>query len=152
MIRVCLVEDQTLVREGLRTLLEMVTDIEVVAEAVDGEEAIRVIPVHALDVVLLDMRLPKRSGLEVLRALAEIGALPPTIILTTFDEDALVLDGVRAGARGTCSRMSRSTSSPARSARSPPGGRRSSPRSPLVSPTGWDGFASPSRASIIPTP
>lgn len=100
MIRVCLVEDQTLVREGLRTLLEMVSDIEVVAEAVDGEEAIRVIPAHALDVVLLDMRLPKRSGLEVLHALAEKGALPPTIILTTFDEDSIVLDGMRAGARG----------------------------------------------------
>lgn len=100
MIRVCLVEDQTIVREGLRTLLGLVEGIEVVAEAADGEEAIRLIPQHAPDVVLLDMRLPKRNGLEVLRRLGEQGALPATIILTTFDEDGLVLDGLRAGAKG----------------------------------------------------
>jgi DNA-binding NarL/FixJ family response regulator len=88
------------VRAGLRSLLELVADIEVVAEAVDGEQAIRDIPAHSPDIVLLDLRLPKRSGLEVLRALRERGELPPTIILTTFDEDALVLEGIRAGARG----------------------------------------------------
>lgn len=87
-------------RAGLRSLLELVADIEVVAEAVDGEQAIRDIPAHSPDIVLLDLRLPKRSGLEVLRALRERGELPPTIILTTFDEDALVLEGIRAGARG----------------------------------------------------
>ncbi len=100
MIRVCLVEDQTIVREGLRTLLQLVDDIEVVAEAADGEEALRVIPEHNPDVVLLDMRLPKRNGLEVLQSLNERAELPPTIILTTFDEDSFVLEGLRAGARG----------------------------------------------------
>ncbi len=100
MIRVVLVEDQTLVRAGLRSLLELVDDLEVVAEAADGEEAIRLIPACAPDVVLLDLRLPKRNGLDVLRALRARGELPPTIILTTFDEDSLVLEGLRAGARG----------------------------------------------------
>ncbi len=100
MIRVCLVEDQTLVREGLRTLLDLVDDFEVVAEAIDGEEAVRLIPAHRPDVVLLDMRLPKLSGLDVLRTLGGRGELPPTIILTTFDDDYPLLEGVRAGAKG----------------------------------------------------
>ncbi len=100
MIRVCLVEDHTIVREGLRTLLKLVDDIDVVGEMVDGEEAVKLIPEHAPDVVLLDMRLPKCNGLEVLLRLGKAGALPPTIILTTFDEDSLVIEGLKAGARG----------------------------------------------------
>lgn len=100
MIRVCLVEDQTIVREGLKTLLGLAEDIEVAGEAADGEEALEVIQSHAPDVVLLDMRLPKLNGLGVLQALAADDVLPPTIILTTFDEDSLVLEGLRAGAKG----------------------------------------------------
>lgn len=100
MIRVCLVDDQTLVRQGVRNLLELSEDIEVVGEAADGEEAIREIPNINPDVVLLDMRMPGQSGLDVLKALGEREQLPPTIILTTFDDDALVLEGVRAGAKG----------------------------------------------------
>lgn len=99
MIRVCLVEDQTLVREGLRSLLDLIDDIEVVAEARDGEEAIRVIPEVQPDVVLLDIRMPRKNGLEVLAELKDKG-LTPTLVLTTFDEDGLVLDAIRAGARG----------------------------------------------------
>ncbi|MPZ21513.1 MAG: response regulator [Luteitalea sp.] len=100
MIRVCVVEDQTLVRQGIHTLLDLVDDIEVIAEARDGEEALEVIPRVKPDVVLLDMYLPKRSGLDVLNALQWSNALPPTLILTTFDEDHLVIGGLRAGARG----------------------------------------------------
>jgi DNA-binding NarL/FixJ family response regulator len=100
MIRVCVVEDQTLVRQGIRSLLALVPDIEVVAEAIDGEEALRIIADASPDVVLLDIRMPKKNGLEVIETLAAQGALPPTIILTTFDDDAVVLDGVRAGAKG----------------------------------------------------
>jgi len=100
MIRVCLVEDHTIVREGLRTLLKLVDDIDVVGEMVDGEEAVKLIPEYAPDVVLLDMRLPKCNGLEVLLRLGKADALPPTIILTTFDEDSLVIEGLKAGARG----------------------------------------------------
>jgi DNA-binding NarL/FixJ family response regulator len=99
-IGVCLVEDQTLVRQGIQTLLELVDDIDVVAEAKDGEEALLIIPRVKPDVVLLDMYLPKRNGLEVLRELKQLGSLPPTLILTTFDEDKFVIGGLQAGAKG----------------------------------------------------
>jgi DNA-binding NarL/FixJ family response regulator len=100
MIKVMLVDDQNLVRKGVRSLLELSEEIEVIAEAADGAEAIRSIPEAAPDVVLLDMRMPGLSGLDVLRELAGKDALPPTIILTTFDDDELVLAGIQAGARG----------------------------------------------------
>ena len=78
----------------------MSDDIRVAAEAADGAQAIEVIPQAKPDVVLLDMRMPGMSGLDVLNALAQKNALPPTIILTTFDDDQLVLAGLKAGARG----------------------------------------------------
>jgi DNA-binding NarL/FixJ family response regulator len=99
-IRVVLVDDQTLMREGLRTLLDLTDDIEVVAEAADGSEAIETITRVRPDVVLLDVRMPRRSGLDVLRTLREGDRLPPTILLTTFDDDAALLEGIRFGARG----------------------------------------------------
>ncbi len=100
MIRVCLVEDQTLVRQGIQTLLDLVDDIDVVAEAKDGDEALRIIPEAKPDVVLLDMHLPKRNGLEVLKELKRSDFFPPTLILTTFDEDKFVIGGLQAGAKG----------------------------------------------------
>jgi DNA-binding NarL/FixJ family response regulator len=98
MIRVVLVDDQTLVRHGIRNLLELTPDVRVVAEAGDGEEAIRVIPEAKPDAVLLDVRMPRKTGLDVLRELAD--RLPPTVLLTTFDDDAVVLEAVRLGAKG----------------------------------------------------
>ncbi|AXA84253.1 DNA-binding response regulator [Lysobacter oculi] len=100
MIRVFLVDDQTLVRQGIRSLLALAENIEVVAEASDGREAVARIPEVAPDVVLMDMRMPVMSGLEALQALSRSQQLPPTIILTTFDDDQLVLAGLKAGARG----------------------------------------------------
>ena len=79
MINVMLVDDQNLVRKGVRSLLELSEEIEVVAEAADGAEAIRMIPEVEPDVVLLDMRMPGLSGLDVLRELSGREALPPTI-------------------------------------------------------------------------
>jgi DNA-binding NarL/FixJ family response regulator len=99
-VSVCLVDDQTLVRQGIRSLLELSDEIRVAAEAADGAQAVDVIPRIQPDVVLLDMRMPGMSGLDVLNALAAKNALPPTIILTTFDDDQLVLAGLKAGARG----------------------------------------------------
>ena len=99
-IEVCLVDDQTLVRQGIRSLLELSDSIRVVAEVRDGTQAIEMIPQLKPDVVLLDMRMPGMSGLDVLNALAAKNELPPTIILTTFDDDQLVLAGLKAGARG----------------------------------------------------
>ena len=100
MIRVCLVDDQTLVRQGIQSLLELVNDIEVVAEASDGEHALRVIRDVRPDVVLLDVRMPKMTGLEVLQELQTSHELPPSIILTTFDDQGIVLEGIRRGAKG----------------------------------------------------
>jgi len=100
MIRVCLVDDQTLVRQGIQSLLELVDDIEVVAEASDGEQAVHVIKDVSPDVVLLDIRMPKMTGLEVLQELQTSNELPPTIILTTFDDQPVVLEGIRRGAKG----------------------------------------------------
>ena len=100
MIRVFLVDDQTLVRQGVRSLLALAEGIEVVAEASDGREAVARIPEVAPDVVLMDMRMPVMSGLEALQAMGRAGTLPPTIILTTFDDDQLVLAGIKAGAKG----------------------------------------------------
>ena len=100
MIRVVLVDDQTLVRKGVRSLLELADDIEVVGEANDGASAIERVPELAPDVLLLDIRMPGKTGIDVLKELSESGTLPPTIILTTFDDDDLVLAGIQAGARG----------------------------------------------------
>ncbi|QOW21501.1 response regulator [Novilysobacter avium] len=99
-IRVLLVDDQTLVRQGVRSLLSLAEGIEVVAEASDGRQAVEMIPRIGPDVVLMDMRMPVMSGLEALQALAGTGELPPTIILTTFDDDQMVLAGIKAGAKG----------------------------------------------------
>lgn len=100
MIRVVLVDDQTLVRRGIRSLLELAGDVAIVAEAADGEEGVAAILRERPDVVLLDLRMPRKNGLDVLRELQGSGALPPTILLTTFDDDEALLEAVKAGARG----------------------------------------------------
>jgi DNA-binding NarL/FixJ family response regulator len=84
----------------VRSLLDLSEDIRVVAECADGVQAVQDIPRIKPDVVLLDLRMPNMSGLEVLQALSARNELPPTIILTTFDDDQLVLQGLKAGARG----------------------------------------------------
>jgi DNA-binding NarL/FixJ family response regulator len=100
MIRVVLIDDQNLIRQGVRSLLELAGDVTVVAEAADGDEGLTVVQRERPDVVLLDLRMPKKDGVEVLKALHAGGFLPPTIILTTFDDDVALLEAVRAGARG----------------------------------------------------
>jgi DNA-binding NarL/FixJ family response regulator len=99
-IRVFIADDQLLVRQGIRTLLEMDDGIAVVGEAGDGSEAAARVPSTPVDVLLLDIRMPHKSGMDVLRELSAAGTLPPTLILTTFDDSDVVLDGIRAGARG----------------------------------------------------
>jgi len=99
-IRIVLVDDHTLVREGIRTLLGLVPDIELVGEAANGRAALRVVGETRPDVLLLDMRMPEGDGLFVVTELARLGQLPATLILTTFDDDAAAIEVVRAGARG----------------------------------------------------
>ena len=98
MIRAVLVDDQTLVRSGIRGLLELTPDIRVVAEAANGVEAVAAIAHANADILLLDVRMPQCSGIELLRR--QQGKLPPTILLTTFDDDDALFDGMRAGAKG----------------------------------------------------
>jgi DNA-binding NarL/FixJ family response regulator len=99
-IRVCIVEDQTIVRQGLRSLLALTPDISVGCEASDGVEAVDVIEREKPDVVLLDLRMPRLDGVGVLQRLRERGAARPTLILTTFDDDSKLFQAVRAGAKG----------------------------------------------------
>lgn len=100
MIRLLIADDQTLVRRGIRSLLELVDDMAVVGEAGDGDECIELVRRVRPDVVLLDVRMPKRSGVEVLNNLRATDDLPPAILLTTFDDDEALLAGIKAGARG----------------------------------------------------
>jgi DNA-binding NarL/FixJ family response regulator len=99
-IRVFIADDQLLIRQGLRALLDLEPEIEIAGEAGDGDEAVRMVNRSNVDVMLLDIRMPKRNGIEVLRELSAKNELPPTLILTTFDDADVVLDGVRAGASG----------------------------------------------------
>lgn len=99
-IRVALVDDQNLIREGIKSLLQISPGIEVVAEADDGDGVIGLIRQHSPQVILLDLRMPRVSGLEVLQQLKEEGIKTPVLVLTTFDDHDLVLDCIRLGAKG----------------------------------------------------
>jgi DNA-binding NarL/FixJ family response regulator len=96
-IRLCIVENATLVREGLRRVLELDPELQVVGEARDGLEALELFAQLKPDVALLDVRMPRLDGIGVLQALR--GSLP-CLVLTTFDDADAFLAAVRAGARG----------------------------------------------------
>lgn len=100
MIRVCLADDQALFRSGMRALLALFDGIAVVAEAEEGEATVAKVLETRPDVLLLDVRMPRLNGVEVVSALASKSALPPTLLLTTFEDDAALIGGIRAGARG----------------------------------------------------
>ena len=100
MIKILLVDDQPLFREGLRTLLSVHSDFNVVGEAGDGEEAIRLAKSLRPSVVLMDLQMPVLDGVAATRRLQSEQAECRVIVLTTFDDDELVFDGLRAGAIG----------------------------------------------------
>jgi len=104
-ITVVVADDQTLVRGGFRMILETQPDIEVVAEAEDGIEAIEQVATHRPDVVLMDVRMPRLDGVAATRRI--LAEYPDTrvLVLTTFDEDAIVYDAFRAGASGFLLKM-----------------------------------------------
>jgi DNA-binding NarL/FixJ family response regulator len=99
-IRVILADDQTLVRKGIRGLLELSSDIEVVDEASGGEEAVQKTLRVRPDVALFDVRMPGCGGIEAMRRCKAAGYLPPTILLTTFDDDVALREGIAAGIAG----------------------------------------------------
>ncbi len=97
---ILIVDDQRLMREGLRTLLELEPDMRVVAEAENGVQALTAYARHRPDVVLMDIRMPEMDGVEATRRLLAAHPDARVLILTTFDDDAYVLEGLRAGALG----------------------------------------------------
>ncbi|MBE1874711.1 response regulator transcription factor [Myceligenerans sp. TRM 65318] len=99
-IRVLLVDDETLVRAGLKLILGGAPDVEVVGEASDGAAGLELVHQLRPDVVLMDIRMPRTDGLTATRTLVAGGSSARIIVLTTFDTDELVLDALRAGAAG----------------------------------------------------
>jgi DNA-binding NarL/FixJ family response regulator len=99
-VRVLLVDDDALVRAGLRMILSSAEDLEVVGEAEDGARAVAAVRKHRPDVVLMDIRMPEMDGITATAALRRLDAPPQVIVLTTFQADEQVLSALRAGAGG----------------------------------------------------
>lgn len=99
-IRVVIADDQRVVREGLNTLLGLIDDVEVVGLAADGEEAVKVALSGGVDVVMMDLRMPRCDGVEATRRLTAEAPLIKVLVLTTYADDRSVIDALRAGARG----------------------------------------------------
>jgi DNA-binding NarL/FixJ family response regulator len=99
-LRVVVADDQAMVRAGFRSLLNEEPDIEVVGEAADGEQAIAAVRRFRPDVALMDIRMPNVDGLEATRRIVADGLAARILILTTFDLDEYVYEGLRAGASG----------------------------------------------------
>ena len=100
MIRVLIADDQTLVRTGLRLILDFEPDLEVVGEAADGVECVRRTAELHPDVILMDVRMPIVDGIEATRRLTAAGSSARVLVLTTFDLDEYVYEALRAGAAG----------------------------------------------------
>jgi DNA-binding NarL/FixJ family response regulator len=100
MIRIVLADDQTLIRQGIQTLLELEPDLQVVGRAGNGQEAIAAVAQARPDVVLMDIRMPVLDGVAATRAITARFPEVGVIILTTFDDDEYVFEGLKAGARG----------------------------------------------------
>jgi DNA-binding NarL/FixJ family response regulator len=100
MTRVLLCDDQELVRAGFRLILDLEDDLEVVGEAEDGRECLRMVAALRPDVVLMDIRMPRMDGVEATRQLVRAGSPTRVLVLTTFDLDEYVYDAMRAGASG----------------------------------------------------
>jgi NarL family two-component system response regulator YdfI len=99
-IRVMITDDHLIVREGLRLILETAENIEVVGEAVDGAECLRLVPEFQPDVILMDLQMPRMDGITAIGHLRQDHPEMAIVILTTYNEDDLMLRGLQAGARG----------------------------------------------------
>ena len=100
MIRIVIVDDQAMVRSGLRSLLEHEPDLQVVGEAADGETGVTAVRHHRPDVVLMDIRMPILDGIAATARIGEAGLGARVVVLTTFDLDEYVFRALRAGASG----------------------------------------------------
>ncbi len=104
MIRVLIVDDERLIRDGFRRLLDLSPDLQVAGEAANGEEALEQLARMTIDVMLLDVRMPRMDGLAVLDALRTRETAPACLVLTTFDDAQLLLAAARRGAHGFLSK------------------------------------------------
>ncbi|MBW5447460.1 response regulator [Cohnella sp. CFH 77786] len=100
MLRVLIADDQTLMRDGLQTILQLEEDIEVVATAENGEEACRLACEHHPDLVLMDIRMPVMNGIEAVKQLRKTMPGTKILVLTTFDEDEYIIEALASGAVG----------------------------------------------------
>ena len=100
MIRILIADDHTIMREGLKRILEGESDIEVVAEAVDGLDALKKIRAGGMDLVVLDLSMPGRSGVDLIRQVKEEFPKLPVLILTMHEEEQYAVRAIRAGASG----------------------------------------------------
>lgn len=100
MYKVLLVDDQKLIRDGIRSLLAISGQVSVVAEAADGSNVIALCQQQQPDVILLDLSMPVMDGIQTLQALQQAGIFIPVLVLTTFDEHDLVLQSLQNGAKG----------------------------------------------------
>lgn len=100
MIRIALVDDDALIREGLRMILDQAGDIEIVATGGDGNHAVRIAREQSPDLMLIDIRMPLLDGIEATRQITAEPDAPRVIILTTFEQDEYVFEALRAGASG----------------------------------------------------
>jgi DNA-binding NarL/FixJ family response regulator len=100
MIRVAVVDDQGVIRAGLKMIIDNEPDLVVIGEAGDGLEAIELVATARPDVVLMDIRMPRMDGIEATRRITSTGSSTAVLVLTTFDDEEYVLGAVRAGAAG----------------------------------------------------
>ena len=100
MIRVLVADDDPMVRLGIRTIIDHEQDLQVVGEAEDGEDALRLVQELEPDLVLMDIRMPIRDGLDATKGITRLGLRTRVVILTTFELDAYVYEAMRAGATG----------------------------------------------------
>lgn len=99
-MRIVIVDDEPLVRQGLRLVLELDPELEVIAEGSDGIEAIRLVDEHQPDIALLDIRMPRLDGIEATRRIVQSQPGTRVVMLTTFADESLLIDSVKAGASG----------------------------------------------------
>lgn len=100
MLRVLVVDDEAIVRDGLRAIIDLEDDLEVVGEAFDGLEALAAAREHQPDVALVDVQMPNMDGVELTRRLLALPSPPRVVVLTTFDRNEYVYEAMRAGASG----------------------------------------------------
>src|SRR5215467_2130242 len=106
MLRVAIIEDHPIVREGLKRIIAESQDLSVAAEAVDGQEALQVLRSHPCDAVVLDISLPRKSGLEVLKEIRAEHPRLPVLVLSMYAEDDYLTRVLRSGASGYLSKSS----------------------------------------------